>query len=373
MQPATNGTANCVFSSLVDLRDPPEVLRIKFAFIVVINIFMSILGLMLNSMVILVFSRSSFISTQSRYLIMLALSDMGVIITAVLLYSVEVIIDFTNNLDLHLVWANYLSAVYLASHVFQVTSVYITVAATVERLLSICFNRIRKFLPRGSNGPFLVSLLIFLLACVFSAPRYLEIELRQNCDTSKSFYQVGPSWLVLDPQYALVYSLWLCSLITCLIPFTMLLVMNTIITYRISNGHQKDLSPTGPDGRRVINGILLKHLSDRSRRQVRKEANSALVVVVFVFLICNLPSFILALIEHVDRGLLEDNPLLYTYCRDLINVLSVINASTNFFVYYNFGHKFRRQVKAVFFRTRHLTQLLVETMTARSRQPSYSV
>uniref|UniRef100_A0A0K0DKL7 G_PROTEIN_RECEP_F1_2 domain-containing protein n=1 Tax=Angiostrongylus cantonensis TaxID=6313 RepID=A0A0K0DKL7_ANGCA len=83
-----------------------------------------------------------------------------------------------------------------------------------------------------------------------------------------------------------------------------------------------------------------------SRSQLKeksREATLVLVIIVCIFLICNFWGFVLTLLERIvdHETLVIKHHAFYTFSREAINFLAVINSSINFVIYIIFGKDFR--------------------------------
>ncbi|VDM51411.1 unnamed protein product [Toxocara canis] len=92
--------------------------------------------------------------------------------------------------------------------------------------------------------------------------------------------------------------------------------------------------------------VPLQLASQNSRsvlKEKSREATLVLVVIVCIFLLCNVWGFVLTLLEQIlDRRWLEvEHHAFYTFSREAINLLAIINSSINFAIYIIFGKDFR--------------------------------
>lgn len=117
--------------------------------------------------------------------------------------------------------------------------------------------------------------------------------------------------------------------------------MNIVIVIRMGSDAKKPLKDSF---KFPMEPFVCLHEQKRKRQQ-KKEANKVLVVVVFVFLICNFPGVILSLIEHIDMQFLSANPSLYGFYKDAITILAMVNAAGNFLIYVGYAHDFRLTLK----------------------------
>ncbi|VDL82310.1 unnamed protein product [Nippostrongylus brasiliensis] len=96
---------------------------------------------------------------------------------------------------------------------------------------------------------------------------------------------------------------------------------------------------------------MLCALPDRSElKEKSREATMVLVIIVCIFLICNFWGFVLTLLERIvdHEVLMVENHAFYTFSREAINFLAIINSSINFVIYIVFGKEFRKELVVVY-------------------------
>ncbi|ETN71539.1 7 transmembrane receptor [Necator americanus] len=92
-------------------------------------------------------------------------------------------------------------------------------------------------------------------------------------------------------------------------------------------------------------------LPDRSElKEKSREATLVLVIIVCIFLICNFWGFVLTLLERIvdHETLMVEHHTFYTFSREAINFLAIINSSINFVIYIVFGKEFRKELVIVY-------------------------
>ncbi len=330
MDSQNNSDAECHY-------EHAEALEIRFPLIVIFTSTICIIGLIGNVISVHVLVRSTMRCTNSFFLVFLSLCDIGVLTSFSLLYIVEVAYDYTENLHVHIVWFKYVREMYLVSNVLQGVSMYCTLAATVERWIVLS----RDSLSQGSctkRGFILWTGLIITLVVGAQMPRYFELKVVKidNCD-SFGMYALEPSDLSLNQLYVYVYSVWVTGVLFCFVPFLLLLILNCGMFYKLNATETKysTMLATSP---------LTRRIEDRIKRRKTREATVVISVVVSIFLICNLPSIILTIAEQTSGEFLYEHRRVYSFCRDTVNILAVVNASANFFIYYAFGRSFRKEI-----------------------------
>lgn len=313
----------------------------KFYLSSVVATLIAIVGIFGNVTTVVILAQPKMRSSSNLYLTCLAIFDSFLLLTAVLLYPFEYLFEYTDAADLYLFWSSYVRYVYTASHTSQTASVYTTIAVTVERCVATVNPRLAATSCACSfHGSFIVVGLVFAFSIVFNLPRYWELNVTEvtGCRGFGS-RKLEMGALLRNNTYATVFGLWVTSIVMVFGPFLLLLVFNGIIVQSIRRSRQQY---------RKAGGIEL--------RQKIKNATIILVVIVIIFLICNVWGFVTSLLEYVvgfDQ-LYRNNEQFYSFSREAINLLAIINSSLNFFIYLIFDKEFRFDVKKMY-RCRWLT------------------
>lgn len=191
----------------------------------------------------------------------------------------------------------------------------------------------------------------------------VRVEFTEECNW------FGRYWLAAGPlleseSYQLIYNVWLSNILFVFLPFLILTILNALIFIKLSrqSSNRDSLRRYQMEEGEKFHAVL-KHkghigsvrneskpgfrLHRKERKLKSREATIVLLVVVLVFLICNAPSVALTLIEHISQDFLQENRDFYAFARDVINLLTVINSSANFVVYWIFGKEFRRELKSL--------------------------
>ncbi|CAJ0605833.1 unnamed protein product [Cylicocyclus nassatus] len=321
--------------------DPHEYLEVKFFLISVTGSLIGLFGLFGNASTALILTRPTMRNPNNLFLTALAVFDSCLLITAFFIYAMEYIIEYTQAFDLYVAWLTYLRFAFALSHISQTGSVYITVAVTIERYLAVCHPKRSKRMC-SSGGAAWTILGVTTFAVLFNATKFFELEVTVNpeCPDGKDWqsYILLPSAMAANSLYQQVYSLWLTNLIMVFLPFLALLVLNAVIAYTIHKSLEKF-------------DCQKQKLPDRSElKEKSREATLVLVIIVCIFLICNFWGFVLTLLERiVDRETLEvTHRTFYTFSREAINFLAIINSSINFVIYIVFGKEFRKELVIVY-------------------------
>lgn len=292
----------------------------------------ALLGLIGNVTTVVILVKPQMRTANSFYLTCLAVFDSFLLLTAVLLYPMEYLIELSENVRLYFIWTAYVPYAYAGSHLAQTASVYTTIAVTVERFMATV-QPLRSGCPTcGIRGAKLVMTGVFLFSVVFNFGRYWEIGVveRPECEGFASV-SLERGRLLLNETYATAYGLWMTSLVMIFGPFIALLVLNSAIVATIQRRSSRKFS--GPQW-----------------QEKTKNATVVLVVIILIFLVCNVWGFVISLLEYLvgfDR-LYSDNEMFYSFSRVAINFLAILNSSVNFYVYCVFGKEFRSEAKSLY-------------------------
>ncbi|KAK0394624.1 hypothetical protein QR680_000842 [Steinernema hermaphroditum] len=319
--------------------DPHDFLEVKFILISIIGTLIGCFGIFGNISTAIILTRPSMRNPNNLFLTALAVFDTCLLVTAFFIYGMEYIIEYTAAFDLYVAWLTYLRFAFAISHISQTGSVYITVTVTIERYLAVCYPRRNKRYCT-SHGSAITILGVTCFAIIFNCTKFFELEVIRNpeCGDGVSWqsYVLMPSKLAQNPVYGQMYALWLTNIVMVFLPFLTLLILNSIIAYTIKKSLNK-LSGESISGR--------NELKEKSR-----EATLVLITIVFIFLICNFWGFVLTLLEQImdNELLMVQYHMFYTFSREAINLLAIVNSSINFVIYLIFGKDFRKELVIVY-------------------------
>ncbi|CAD6200035.1 unnamed protein product [Caenorhabditis auriculariae] len=320
---------------------PHDFLEVKFFLISVVGTLIGLFGLFGNATTALILTRPSMRNPNNLFLTALAVFDSCLLITAFFIYAMEYIIEYTKDFELYVAWLTYLRFAFALSHISQTGSVYITVAVTIERYFAVCHARTSKIMC-GSGGAAWTILGVTTFSVLFNCTKFFELQVTINpdCPDGKDWqsYILLPSTMASNPIYQQVYSLWVTNVVMVFFPFLTLFLFNSIIAYTI----RRSLEKYDFHNQKISNRNELKEKS--------REATLVLVIIVCIFLGCNFWGFVLTLLERIvgQETLMVEHKIFYTFSREAINFLAIINSSINFVIYLLFGRDFRKELVVVY-------------------------
>eukprot|EP00095_Tigriopus_kingsejongensis_P004773 maker-scaffold77_size404793-snap-gene-1.9 protein:Tk04773 transcript:maker-scaffold77_size404793-snap-gene-1.9-mRNA-1 annotation:"GJ13605" len=198
----------------------------------------SLFGLFGNGLSIIVLLRPSFRNSFSNLLRGLAFCDALFLIIAILSFGFPKLLDwYAENLFIHMT-----AVMFGLLHTFRVGSVYVTMAVTLERFMAIIFPfrqfRSKKFLLPGA----------LCFAVVYNLPKYFEVE--TLWDEASQRHTIVSTSLRQNPYYLKYYVIWSKLIITELVPYLTILILNIFIicgTLQASSFRKQFVGRRSPD------------------------------------------------------------------------------------------------------------------------------
>ena len=314
----------------------PHQYSLFFDFVVpgiLLNI-IGLLGLIGNTLSIIVLSRPQMRQSINLLLVGLASFDSILIVTSILMLGLPAVHDFLfrNSNESYTapgleifqfyffkVFPFITPTVYPIAMIVQTGSVYLTMAVTLERFVAVCLPFRSRSLCTYGRARYGVILIAFF-SLVYNLPRFWEVKWETSYPyganvTEISITQAIPTVIRMHPIYISVYYTWAYLIFMFFVPFSCLAIFNLLIYRQV----------------RIAN-------SERSRmsRQEQKEIGLAtmLMVVVIVFFLCNVLALVVNILEVFKKEFFQLN--------SLNNLLVTFNSSVNFIIYCIFNDKFKR-------------------------------
>lgn len=260
-------------------------LWVKFVMLVLATPVICLVGVMGNLLSILAYTRPEMRCSVNWYLVGIAGADILILTTAATIYPVEVFMEYYEVASLSKAWHGYINYMYTLSNMGPLASVYLTMAATLERWVAMRYPEYYERLCGGKKTSGVI-LSIAILSMAVNLGKFWEFEAieKHNC-TGIARYHLSLTWESENSDAFRFYSIWLSNFVTCVLPFFFLLTMNTLIVTAsvpklIGRYDQTVLLPIRPFVNRHFRWV---------RQSRRKRGNKVVVTVVFAFLIFNFP------------------------------------------------------------------------------------
>lgn len=267
-------------------------------------------------------------NTHLIYLMFLALADTFLSAAYILLFPVNIYMDYFNSELLAASWWTYMRSTITVSHVFISTSAFLICAAAFERYITI--SKVAcQFARRHRQVVCFASLII---AVVAKGPMYFEVEVvpNGNCTGVTSLTAITSEMSDIEP-YKTVYKYWFRNVLTVFLPFCSLFYLNFAIIRRLRMQHQ---------------GAKLFRFATSEHRKNIRSATLMLVAVTCSYLASNLLNVVVYTWELVDKNsLLSDTyrPF-YTLSSDLVSLLTVVASACRLPIYLACNARIRCEV-----------------------------
>ncbi|XP_067877772.1 probable G-protein coupled receptor 139 [Heterodontus francisci] len=297
-----------------------------------VNILFSLLFLTVNLLAIVVLSRGKCgLSTcTTRYLVAMAMTDLLVIITDVILWRISNYYFPESFLNITPVC----SFIALFRYVATDCSVWFTITFSFDRFVAICCQKLKtKYCTKKTAAVVLATTCILL--CLKNVPFYFTFEPGEIIDNVpwfcylKSSYYTEPGWMGLD---------WLDTVLTPLLPFVLILLFNALTVRHI-----------------LVASRVRKGLRGQSKEECRSdpemESRRKSVILLFTisgsFILLWLMYVIYFSISNITGTYLEDYTHPFYIFGQVGYMLQILSCCTNTFIYVATQSKFREQVMDV--------------------------
>lgn len=222
---------------------------------------------------------------------------------------------------------------------FQVTSIWLTLAFTVDRYIMICHPfRAERWCSNSRAVKVIISL--YIAGLIFTIPRYLEYTTKIVNDNLTIHYgnvsetklppkiEIELTELGKNDLYRELVHSWTYLTCVCGLPFLLLAYLNAFLVRAVHISRQKG-----------------KEINANERR--RNDTTVMLIGVVVIFLICQGPALISRMIWALDIQTATTQPS-YLIINEVANLLVIMNSAINIVPYYFFGQKFRKEFWRLF-------------------------
>lgn len=308
--------------------------------------FLCIAGLIGNTIAILVLRTDNINKMVSFLLQAVAVADNAYLVACLFMQPLKTLCDSTNWIpNWNFIFPYIEPYVFPFASIAQMTGVWYIVLVTTDRFMAICypFEKFRAFITRHTRKAVFI---IPIVVVIYNIPRFFEQYTRvdlERCHNISRAFSVHTD-MRKNKNYILVYKTCMALIFRFGVPLSILMVLNIrlICTLR---GARKD---------RVK--LTLSHNPNK-----KDSFTTILVSVVTVFIICQLPDFILRILITVRYYFGVSLPFKTSTVVHFVNAMLTLNASVNCLIYCMTGRRFRRILK----------HMLCRSFSQYSERPSF--
>ena len=318
-----------------------------------------VVGTIGNILSILVLTRRSLrMSTTALYLTFLAFSDLCVLYTGLLrqwlfyLFEYDVRHVSSAGCKIH-IWLLYTSLDF---------SAWILIAVTLERVISAwCPYSAKTKCSRKYATALVIAILIFLLGLnshlLYGMVHKVQFDESTNATITEKCVEIHDTY---RDFFVLTWP-WIDLSVFCLIPFSVIVVGNGCILFKVIKSQRKTKA-------RIVPSIKTEGTGTSHRRTSKHSSMTAMLITLnMVFLITTSP----VCIYDIGYTHWASDSSNQTYASlelwwAIVNMLMYANNSLNFLLYFLSGTRFRQEVKRMFcsrFGQRTQTPVYINTRT----------
>ncbi|XP_075220168.1 FMRFamide receptor-like [Lycorma delicatula] len=329
-----NGT-----NAITSLEDPEgeavlELLRFWIQRVAVpIVVFIGVVG---NSVTVVVLTRRRMSSSTNTYLTALAVADLLYLLFTYYLSFVH--LPFLNDETYYWYWL-YLPFNLWFTDAMSAVSVWLTVSFTVERYIAVCHPLRGKVLCTEKRARRVIAFVfIFCIITTATTPFEYNVHKELNSGTNKTVINLLNTELSLNKIYQSVFYTY-CAAAFVFIPLLLLGFLNFILIKAVRRSRKQRCDLTE-----------VEHCGTSSRQKQENKITMTLISVVFLFMICQTPQAFLLIIKYFyDPSKPHRDYYVLRGLGNIFNFMVAINAASNFMLYCAMSDKYKRTLMLTFF------------------------
>ncbi|XP_074660510.1 FMRFamide receptor-like [Tubulanus polymorphus] len=309
-----------------------QFIMFQFIMIGILGYTVMTIGVIGNCLSFSVLSRGWKDSSIYVYLSGIAVADLLTLVTMAFMKADTLSPDMMKMIQIRTQFSNYLIPYFHPLSLgFQLVSIYMTVALTVDRFIYICLPFKASFMCRPSRA-WKVVVGLYVACMLYQIPRWFEFETKVSFDKeyNNTVALLAPTELARHYLYRHINFIWLYIPVALALPILALCILNGLLIHAVIKSNK--------DGKVI--GATTENQD--------KSTTIMLISVVIFFLLCQMPAlfqnFIYA--EFVDFNVPPNFP--YLYFNVVSTFLILLNSSANIFIYCYFGPRFRNELAKQF-------------------------
>ena len=326
-----------VENSITDGESPSDTLKLySFIINVCINGTFCLFGVFGNIMTIIVLQKDRIKTSNSIFLQALAVFDSCFLVCVVLYVVLRSVYPFTGDLkDYHDASPYFIAFVLPFGWTSQTSTIWMVVLIALDRYIIVSQPLKSGIICTPKNAKKAV-VVVAISALLFNAPRwphYYQVGFPEEQDNSTTTFvsHVAFNSNLWNPDlYRKIYHISLTFIFLFIIPFSMLIILNTKLITTLRKAQQMRATMTSQQTKQSTSNA---------------NVNLMMVIIITTFLLCELPDFVAAII---GAGEFQIDPTTYKYYAGIKESLLVLNSSINFYLYCLFYKRFRKTLRQIF-------------------------
>ncbi|KAI1708221.1 7 transmembrane receptor (rhodopsin family) domain-containing protein [Ditylenchus destructor] len=251
------------------------------------------------------------------YLLLLAFFDVFMGAAYIPLMSFSLLLDYLESVFLLRAWYAYMVPLITISHIAMTSSSFLILAASFERFCITCWtsqvkrvNKSRKWIAAGA--------IILGFVTKLTMAGEFEIIFNEECFGTMTEYTLRLSELAMDYYYNLLWRLGFRNVVTVLLPFFLLIIMNIKIVSVLRSNLQ----------------MQMIKVNDVQRKKKVRAATRTLLMIVFTYLLANVLNVVLTFWEYINmEALMNDYVAFYTFGVDTVSILTILAGALRLPIY----------------------------------------
>ncbi|XP_064480517.1 FMRFamide receptor-like isoform X1 [Ornithodoros turicata] len=292
----------------------------------------TIIGVVGNTVTIVIMTRRRMRSSTNSYLAALAICDMLYLLCVFALSLKHY--QFIQEQGLY-IYYNCFPLIVMLADACSNTSVWLTATFTMERYIAVCHPIRGKVLCTESRARKAI-FIVFAFCFSFTLPTLFEYSVTEKHDpvTNTTRTHLDASELGKNELYKKIYY-WLTVVLFTVIPFLLLAIFNAFLVRSVHLSRKQRSRMT--------------QRTDSSRDNQENKITVMLIAVVILFFVCQLPTAVTLLYTSIRSPEPDtDGEKLIFILGNIFNFLMTINAAGNFILYCLLSQKYRRTFLQIF-------------------------
>ena len=289
-----------------------------------------ILGIILT---VIVLGRKNMCTSTNCYLMALAIADLLFLLLLATILADNQLVPHTKPYFSFMIYTTYAS---IFMQVFLLASIWLTVMLAIERYIAICqpFLAARMCSVKRAR---LFIIIIFILTFACRTANFWEhkVVIVVDPSTNSSLAYIESTDLSFNEHYMTIYPWVVDGIITSIVPFLSLLVLNARLIWEVRKSTQY-----------IQRNLMVGQGAGTAIQREELQITIMLISVIIVFFVCQAPYVIYTAIASINKyTTISSTFMVFRYVTML---LLTLKSAINFILYCWFSEKFWTTLKKIF-------------------------